>query len=72
MNKMNSKVVRDHMFFVKFLGKLNVYLSMIILTFYLLLRFKIYYRISENERAAKREMSIRLEEKKKTNVENQF
>lgn len=45
----DGEVVREHMFFVKFLGKLNVYFSMIVLGFYLLLRFKIYYRISEND-----------------------
>lgn len=48
------------MFFVKFLGKLNVYLSMLVLGFYLLLRFKIYYRIAEAERQAKEGIAMGL------------
>jgi hypothetical protein len=53
------------MFFVKFLGKLNVYLSMVVLAFYLMLRFKIYYRIAENELLAQESVESRLQGKKK-------
>ena len=61
----DGQVVREHMFFVKFLGKLNVYLSMVVLAFYLILRFKIYYRIAENELLAQENVESRLQGKKK-------
>ncbi|KAL4464407.1 hypothetical protein ABPG72_010894 [Tetrahymena utriculariae] len=68
----DGQVVREHTTFVKVLGKLNVYLSTIILSFYLLLRSKIYYRIDVNELQTQQNIANKEEYKKQDSKENKM